>query len=80
MMIDLTCKDPTSLYKFFDKNGYLFYIEEHTPDCRAEEYVRFAQLLLETNCFTHFMDGYTSEDLENFDLVNSILCFRGELK
>ena len=36
MMIDLTCKDPTSLYKFFDKNGYLYYIEEHTPDDRAQ--------------------------------------------
>lgn len=34
---------------------------------------------MQTRTFYHFMDGYLSEGVCNFDLANSILCSMGEL-
>ena len=44
------------------------------------EYIRFAKRLCISQSFADFIDGYLEEKLMNFDLVNSILCHRGELK
>ena len=46
----------------------------------TEKAVMFANQLLVSRSFVHFMDGYICDDIMNFDLVNSILCFRNELK
>lgn len=42
--------------------------------------VNFASMLVESQSFVHFMDGYIHNDLMNFDLANSILYNRGILK
>lgn len=39
----------------------------------------FAECLVQSRSFSHFMDGYIHDDIMNFDLANSILCHRGLL-
>jgi len=53
-------------------------------NCPAEEldnneYFTFGKSLVESVSFVRFMDGYIDKEILNFDLVNSILCYRREL-
>jgi len=63
----------TSLNDYFDAEEYLYQIADF-DDLHKETYVNFAEHLIESNSFSHFMDGYIHDDIMNFDLVNSILC------
>ena len=59
---------------YFDIEAYIDYFDEHTDEYETYKYIKFAQCLVETIGFAHFMDGYLEDDIVNFDLVNSILC------
>jgi broad-specificity NMP kinase len=48
-------------------------------EVKAQRSIRFAQSLIESQSFVHFMDGYICDDIMNFDLANSILCDRSVL-
>jgi hypothetical protein len=48
-------------------------------DFDNNEYFNFGKSLVESVTFVRFMDGYIDKEILNFDLVNSILCYRKEL-
>lgn len=63
----------SSLNDYFDSEDYLDQIADF-DDLHKESYTYFASRLIESNSFSHFMDGYLHDEIMNFDLVNSILC------
>ena len=74
-------KVPKNLNDYFRREDYEDLLQETLPeDGRiAHKYLNFARRLLESRSFVHFMDGFIEDQIMNFDLVNSILCFRGQL-
>ena len=73
--------DPKNGLQFFDKDNYLEDLRDNCPydDNNNNEYYNFGKSLVETVTFVRFMDGYIDKEILNFDLVNSILCYRKEL-
>jgi hypothetical protein len=76
---------PRNLTDFFQEELFIEIVKEESEESRdSDSYnikkaTNFATQLLTSRSFVHFMDGYLSDDVTNFDLVNSILCFRGVL-
>jgi hypothetical protein len=56
-------------------------LKDYCPieDLKNNEYFIFGKSLVESVSFVRFMDGYIDKEILNFDLVNSILCYRREL-
>mmetsp|Transcript_30244 Transcript_30244/g.46246 ORF Transcript_30244/g.46246 Transcript_30244/m.46246 type:complete len:176 (-) Transcript_30244:5273-5800(-) len=71
---------PKNMHEYWSSTEYIEYITDNTDPNQVNEYVYFARRLLVSRSFVHFMDGYIEDQVVNFDLVNSILCFRGDLR
>ena len=77
--IKKSVQDPRNLGDFFDKDEYLENIKANCDEQMVDKSITFAKALIESRSFVHFMDGYLVDEIMNFDQVNSILCFRGDL-
>ena len=77
--IDTSIDNPNSMQDFFDKDEYLSTIRDNCDELQMHKSIKFAEALIASPCFAHFMDGYLVDDVMNFDQVNSILCFRKSL-
>lgn len=85
LAIDLTKRDPRNVTEFFSAEMYFDCIRDEYSDhdmaesAKLDRAIQFAQALVQTRSFSHFMDGYIHDEIMNFDLTNSILCHRGSL-
>ena len=77
--IQTNVQNPKNMDDYFDLDYYLMLIEDYSGIDRQDKYIAFAKQLTMSGSFSQFMDGYLQDDVMNFDLVNSILCFRGQL-
>lgn len=81
LAINTKVPNPKNMDEYFQAELYLKHLQENSDDneLKKKKFVNFGKRLMKSGSFTQFMDGYIEDDIMNFDLVNSILCFRGEL-